>query len=429
MTLVCLWNPAAGTAAASAELAAALLTLAPRIRADRAGMVWADARGLEARGLAGGLLALIRERGGVPRAGISAVPVAAEIAAVYGSDDITVVEQGTERAFLAPWPLEVLAPPKELVPALEATGIERCGDLAALELGAVEVRFGAPGAALWRRARGEDTAPLFAPMARALPSASLEWSVYVLHDPERLLFILNRLTGSVSAALRAIGQGADRLALVFTLAGGGSVEHAVQPSRPSADGAAWMRLLRDTLERVRLDDGVVGLALRVDAVRPTESVQGDVLDRGFASAGAAEAALARVLDRDAVLVTARNSQHPLVRRRTEWIEEPSSLVWARPQIGAGDTDPEIVLHLLPEPEPVEVEATDRQGFAVPVRYRGAEEGWQEIVAASGPDCLSGGQWDMAYAYEAYCCVRGDGELVQLCRDARRNRWEVHGIWR
>jgi hypothetical protein len=190
-----------------------------------------------------------------------------------------------------------------------------------------------------------------------------------------------------------------------------------------------MRLLRDTLERVRLDDGVVGLALRVDAVRPTESVQGDVLDRGFASAGAAEAALARVLDRDAVVVTARNSQHPLVRRRTEWIEEPSSLVWARPQVGAGDTDPEIVLHLLPEPEPVEVEATDRQGFAVPVRSRGAEDGWQEIVAASGPDCLSGGQWEMAYAYEAYCCVRGDGELVQLCRDARRNRWEVHGVWR
>jgi hypothetical protein len=428
MTLVCLWNPAAGTAAASAELASALLTLAPRIRADRAGMVWADARGLEARGLASGLLALIRERGGVPRAGISIVPVAAEIAAVYGRDEITVVEQGAERAFLAPWPLEVLAPPKQLVPALEATGIERCGDLAALELGAVEVRFGSAGAALWRRARGEDTASLFAPMARALPSASLEWSDYVLHDPERLLFILNRLTGNVSAALRAMGQGAERLALVFTLAGGGSVEHGVQPSRPSADGTAWMRLLRDTLERIRLDDGIVGLALRVDAVGPTECIQGDVLDRGFASAGAAEAALARVLDRDASIVTPRNSRHPLVRRRTEWIEEPSSFVWARPQVGRGDTDPEVMLHLLPEPEPVEAETADREGFAVPVRYRDAER-WQEIVAASGPDCLSGGQWEMAYAYEAYCCVRADGELVQLCRDARRDRWEVHGVWR
>ncbi|MGE5927270.1 MAG: hypothetical protein ACM357_07945 [Gemmatimonadota bacterium] len=428
MTLVCLWNPAAGTAAASAELASTLLTLAPRIRADRAGMVWADARGLEARGLASGLLALIRERGGVPRAGISVVPVAAEIAAVYGSDEITVVEPGAERAFLAPWPLAVLAPPKALMPALEATGLECCGDLAALELGAVEVRFGSAGAALWRRARGEDIAPLFAPMARPLPSASLEWSDYVLDDPERLLFILNRLTGSVSAALRAMGQGAERLALVFTLAGGGSVEQGVQPSRPSADGTAWMRLLRDTLERVRLDDGIVGLALRVDAVGPTECVQGDVLDRGFASAGAAEAALARVLDRDGSVVTPHNSRHPLIRRRTEWVEEPSSFVWARPQIGAGDTEPEIALHLLPEPELVEAETAARQGFAVPVRYRDAA-GWQEIVAASGPDCLSGGQWDTAYAYEAYCCVRRDGELVQLCRDARRNRWEVHGLWR
>ncbi|HEX6645342.1 MAG TPA: hypothetical protein VF037_11735, partial [Gemmatimonadales bacterium] len=143
MTLVCLWNPAAATAAAGAELGAALLSLAPRIRADRAGLIWADAWGLEARGLAADLLALVRERGGVPRAGVAAVPVAAEVAAVHGPDEITVVEHGAERAFLAPWPLEVLAPPKELGPALEATGIASCGELAALDLGAVEVRFGA----------------------------------------------------------------------------------------------------------------------------------------------------------------------------------------------------------------------------------------------------------------------------------------------
>jgi hypothetical protein len=427
MTLVCLWNPAAGTAAAGAELAAALLTLAPRIRTDRAGLIWADAWGLEACGLAAGLVALARERGGVPRAGVAAVPVAAEVAAVHGAEEITVVARGAERAFLAPWPLEVLGPPKELGPALEATGIASCGELAALDLGAVEVRFGAAGAALWRRARADDTTPLFAAALRALPSASLEWSDYVLHDPERLLFILNRLAGSVSSELRALGQGADRLALVFALASGGIVEHGVHPSRPSADASAWMRLLRDTLERVRLREGVTGLTLRVDAVRPTECVQGDVLDRGFASAGAAEAALARVLDRDAAAVTPRVSRHPLVRRRAEWTEEPSSFVWARPQVGAGDTDPELALHLLPAPEPVEAETADREGFAVPVRYRDGA-GWHALVAASGPDCLSGGQWELAYAVEAYCCVRDDGELVQLCRDARHDRWEVHGTW-
>lgn len=429
MTFVCLWNPAAETGAANAELAAALLTLAPRIRADRPGIIWADARGLEAGPLAGALLGVVRARGGIPRAGVAAVPVAAEVAAIHGDDEITLVAAGSERAFLAPWPLAVLDPPKELVPALDATGIERCGDLAALTLGAVEVRFGAAGASLWRLARGDDPRLLFAPTERSLPSASLEWSDYVLHDPERLLFILNRLSGTVSAALRAEGQGADRLVLVFTLAGGGTAEYPVEPSRPSASGSAWMRLLRDTLERTRLSDGITGLALHVAAARAAPSVQGDVLDRGFASAGAAEEALARVLDRDASLLTPGNSRHPLVARRTQWIEEPSSLVWARPQLGAGDTEPEIALHLFPAPLAVETETTDRQGFAAPRRYRDPAGTWHEIVAASGPDCISGGQWEAAYAYEAYCCVRRDGELVQLCRDAVRDRWEVVGIWR
>ena len=103
-------------------------------------------------------------------------------------------------------------------------------------------------------------------------------------------------------------------------------------------------------------------------------------------------------------------------------------MWARPQLGPGEAEPALALHLLPEPEPVEAETIDRGGFAAPVRYQG-RDGWHALVAASGPDCLSGGRWSSAYAYEVYCCVRADGELVQLSRDARRGHWEVQGIWR
>jgi hypothetical protein len=73
---------------------------------------------------------------------------------------------------------------------------------------------------------------------------------------------------------------------------------------------------------------------------------------------------------------------------------------------------------------------DRRGVAAPARYRD-RDGWQELVAASGPDCVSGGQWEgeEAYAWELYCCVREDGEMVQLGRDARSGRWLLHGTWR
>ena len=122
--------------------------------------------------------------------------------------------------------------------------------------------------------------------------------------------------------------------------------------------------------------------------------------------------MARVLDQGATLVTPTSTRHPLLRRRTRWREQEPALVWARPQIGPGEVEPELLLHLLPEPEPVEVEARDRRGFAAPVRYRD-KDGWHELVTASGPDCVSGGRWEgeEAYAWELYCCVRKDGELV------------------
>jgi hypothetical protein len=437
MTYVCLWSPAVPTGAASAaELAPALLEIAPRVHVGVRGVVWADARGLDARPLARALLDTLRAAGASARtrAAIAATPVAAEVAAMHGAGEpILEVPPGEDRAYLAPFPLSVLVPPRELVPLLDGTGLEYCADLARLEQAAVEVRFGPVGVALWRLARADDRRLLFAPRPRPLPHASLEWTDYVLHDPERLLFVVNRLVGSVCTALRERGEGAGAFTLAFALAGGANVEERFLPSRAGADQPTWIRLVRDRLERIHLPDGVVAVELRVERVLVSETTQGDILDRGFASAGAAADALARLLDRGATIVTPERSRHPLPARRTRWTTQDLAFVWARPQLGPGDTEPALVLHRLTEPEPVEVATHDRAGFAVPLRYRslvhGSHEGWHELVTASGPDCLSGGQWESAWAWEAYCCMRTDGELVQLCYDARSARWELHGTWR
>ncbi|HEU5171188.1 MAG TPA: hypothetical protein VFU46_11655 [Gemmatimonadales bacterium] len=453
MTCVCLSSFATPTGAASAaELGPLLLERAPRVRVDgrtasigqpsgyrpsgrpavRPSVIWADARGLHARSLAEALLSIQRGQGCVaPRAGVARAPVAAMVAAHWGDPAAAIAEvpPGGDRDFLAPLPIAVLDPAPDLLSLLDGTGLERCGDLAALEQQDVEPRFGAEGVALWRLARGDDRRLLFGPAPRPLPSASLEWTDYELRDTERLLFVVNRLAGSVTAALRELGQGARSFTLAFSLARGGTVEHPFHPSHATADQRAWLRLIRHALERARLPDTVSGISLRVDAVFPSGSVQGDLLDRGFATAQEAEAAMARTLDQGATLIAPRNSRHPLLRRRTEWREQESALVWARPQLGPGDVEPALVLHLLPDPAPVLVETTDRRGFAAPVRYRGPD-GWHELVAVSGPDCVSGGQWEgEPYAWELYCCVRMDGELVQLGRDARGGGWVLQGNWR
>lgn len=432
MTFVCLANLAGPTTRTSpAELAPALLDVVPRIKVEgEAPCIWADVRGLDAPTIADRLLVRLRDLGCAhPRAGVARTPVAAGVAARYGSEPLVVVPPSGDREFLAPHRVSVLAPDDGLTQLLAGTGIERCGDLARLDQASVEVIYGAEGVAFWRLARGDDSRLIFDAAERALPDAALDWTDYVLRDSERLLFVINRLVLAVCDRLTELGQGATAFTLAFALANGTRVEQPFHPSRASADVRTWLRLARHRLDGVRLPDAVTGVALRVDAVAPIEAVQGDVLDRGFATAKAAEDALARVLDHGGVLVTPDLTRHPLPGRRSRWVEQPPALVWARPQVAPEDTLPRLALHLLPAPETVTVETVDRRGFPAPLRYT-ARDGCHDLVTASGPDCVSGGEWEEEpYAYELYCCVRTDGEIVLLAREAREGTWEVVGVWR
>jgi len=429
MGIVCLAK-LAGTVE-PAELSLVLLERTPKVlhQTEPEPLLWADARGLHARSLADTLLGVLKAQGcRAPRAGVATTPVAALVAALHGSEPITSVPAHGDREWLAPFPVAVLDPEPDLANLLEGTGIETCGELALLDQASVELRFGAAGVALWRLAWADDRRLLFGPPPPPLPHASLEWTDYVLRDPERLLFVINRLAGSVTASLRELGRGARRFVLVFTLDLGGTVEHQFHPSRPNADQRTWIRLIRDELEQVRLPDAVSGVALRVDAVLPSTSIQGDLLDRGFASASVAEAAIARTLDERSRLLSPVNSLHPLLRRRTVWREEPAAVVWRRTELGGSDLEPCLALHLLPEPQPITVEAGMSRGFRVPLRYRD-REGWHELMVARGPDCVSGGDWDDSFAVELYGCVRADGEMVQLAHDPRNDAWTLEGSWR
>ena len=157
MSFVCLWTPRWRTDAASAaELAPILLASVPRVATDARGLLWADARGMDARVVAGELLELMRARGvGDVRVGVASTPIVAELAATADCAlpggrpliaDCVFVESGRDAEFLAPLPIEVLSPSPKLLLLLDGTGIATCGDLAILDLEAVEVRFGIEGA-------------------------------------------------------------------------------------------------------------------------------------------------------------------------------------------------------------------------------------------------------------------------------------------
>jgi len=449
MTFICLWTPAAaplppviGATIVAQEnellqqLIPSLLTVAPRVMLGANGTVWADSRGMNAESLAKDLLDVFHEKGVEKvRAAISLVPICAEVAARFGKGKnkgaLITISPGSERDCLARYPIGVLEPSLALSTLLDGIGVESCGDLARLDLESVEVRFGAEGTRLWRLSRADDSRRIFASMPRSLPTASLDWVDYTLKDAERLVFIINSLVGNITTELQSRGQCAREMMMIFSLANRETFDYLVRPARSTASHKAWMRLIRTHLETIVLPDGVVGITIRVESVTGEVERQGDIFDRGFATARAAEETIAQLLDdQGAVVVTPRNTQHPLIDRRTEWIsQEPaqaSARIQLRERVVKATAAPRLTLQLLPEARRIAVTTKRRRDHEMPVQFRDKE--WMTIVSAAGPDRVSGGRWSEPYAREYFRCVTDDGMMVWLYRDAREDSWYLHGWW-
>ncbi len=430
---VCLWSPVWQTAPDSAaELAPALLTCVPRI-AHRDGLLWADGRGLDGIALSASLIMLLEQR--VPghdiRLGVATTPIVAQVAAIRGGAPLTRIKIGEERTFLAPFPLDVLHPDPKLDRLLEGIGVATCGELAALTRELVEVRLGPEGVDLWFLARADAPRPIFSKLPRAHPHASLEWEDYALRDPERLLFIINSLAERVCSELGERGEGAREIALVLSLANAETRTETLRFARPTASRKLWIRQLRHLLDRITLPGAVTGVLLRVEAVAGLHGPQGDLFDRGFASAGATEQTLGDLIDdQGEVLLEPETSSHPLAEQRTRWIaQSPATL--SQPSMPAGRVvtiAPRLTLQLLPKPKPIAVKTTARRDHQRPVRYQEPGGASYDILDAAGPDRVSGGQWETTYAREYFRCVREDGVLVWMYHDAQSRDWYVHGWW-
>ena len=395
---------------------------------DGRGLIWVDGRGLDAPAVAQRVLDITRRHGiELPCVGVATTAIAAAVAATYGRSSLVTVPAGTDAEFLAPFPLAVLELSPRLAAAFADVGVATCGDLARLTREAVEVRFGADGVACWRLARADDPRQIFAPTPRTLPSASLAWEEYVLRDPERLIFVANRLVAAVCVELQSWGEAAHALTLGLTLADRTVVERPLRASRATANRTVWTRLIRLELDRLRLAEGVVGLALRVDAAGATDTHQGDVFDRGFQTAHAVDQALDRLHEDGQVLaVEPATSAHPLPDRRVWWQDREARA--GGPDVAAWSDAPQLILQLIPEPRGIVVHSSQCGDVQMPVRFRTAG---REIAVLTtiGPDHISGGtEAGGPYAREYFTCLTNTGLLVLVFRDALADRWYLNGWW-
>jgi protein ImuB len=433
MSYVCLWSPSWPTGADfPADLVAGLLGVAPRVVVGERRLVWGDARGLNGGRLATEMLRVAADYGfDDAHAGVASTQVAAEVAARTSESPLVVVKPGQDRAFIAPFKLEVLTPPEHLAALIEGLGIETCGALAALSAEALEVRLGVEGVRFWKRTRADDERVLFTAPIRLLPSASVEWVEYGLKDPERLLFVINSLAGTVCSSLHARGERAREMSLVFSLGNRTQRTHTIRSSRPSAEQRRWMRLVREALDSITLPDAVMGVTLRVESVTGNDGAQGDLFDRGFASAPMVEAAIVQLTDDQGdVVVDPVNTDHPLLEVRTKWQGSGTRThPHATPLPVSRFPLPALRLQLLPTPKTVTVTTEPRRDSEIPVRYLDGNE-WHDIIEAAGPDRVSGGQWSSNYSREYFRCVREDGMMVWLYHGTQQQSadWFLHGWW-
>ena len=433
MTYICLWSPDWKSKPLD-RMAAAALKIVPRVAIDTGkGIIWADGKSLELTMICQDLETVIGGQTSAPlQLGVSQIPIVAEVAARYRGESgrsipaVTRILVGEEQKFLSRAPIDVLDPSPPLVNLFDGTGIEMCGDLACLEQESVEVRFGAEGVHLWRLARADDNRLIFAAMPRSLPQSSMDWVDYTLADPERLVFVINALVDNVSTALESQGLCAREMTLVFSLANRTAYEHLVRPSRSTSSRKAWMRLIRTHLDRIELPDSVTGILLRVEAVTGEVERQGDIFDRGFATARATEETVAQLLDdQGAVIVVPSNSRHPLLEKRTKWqTQEPAHAARAH-MMKESRADPQLTLQLFPEPRRIAVKTARRRDHDLPVKYRDSED-WVLVETAAGPDRVSGEHWEKPFAREYFRCVNENGTLVWIYRE--QGQWYLQGWW-
>ncbi len=179
----------------------------------------------------------------------------------------TIVAPGDEEHFLAPLPLERLAPELEIAQTLERWGLRSIGDFARLPAAEVASRLGEVGRELHASARGFDLHPL---VPRPAPpdfreGMTLEWPLVNL---EPFLFLARAALDRLCHRLEIQGLGCSRLDFALRLEPDGVHERSLQLPSPTRDAKTLLTLVRLDLEQQTPGAPVVGFAFTAQPDRP-----------------------------------------------------------------------------------------------------------------------------------------------------------------
>ncbi|WP_286689988.1 MULTISPECIES: DNA polymerase Y family protein [unclassified Aeromicrobium] len=345
------------------------------------------------------------------RLGVADTLFAAEQAARRAApQDVHVVEPGTDAAFLAPLPVEVLESP-DVVSLLRRMGLTTLAHLAALRPSDVHTRFGAHGGLLHRLASGQD--PRLLARRDVPPELS---GVLALEPPvsssETVAFSLR------SVAERFVARLAERGVVCTALGIEVEVDGVVASTRRWAH-PRWFGAV-DVVDRVRwqlqgtvLPGPVGGVRLVPETVAPVGEHAPVLFGAGTRAADdeRVERGIARVqglVGHDGVLAAqVQGGRAPAARRLlTTWGEQaqPARAVGA-PWPGSVPPPAPATVYAAPRPAQVvgpgdRVVGVDGRGAisCEPVRFRATgDEQWRPVASWAGPWPVDELWWDEAAA--------------------------------
>lgn len=422
---------------------------APRVSGLHAGeaAVFLDATGIDRlfgseAGFAGALLGRA-ERLGLPA--IIALAdsrnvslVAARSLALPGSGGVEIVPPGGDARFLAPLPLDLLAPDADLAGALGRLGVRRLGELARLPSAALATRLGPAALELRAAARGEARELPLAPVPDGLleEASDLEFPVESL---EPLAFVLRGILSRLLERLEVRGLACGDLFLSLGLLGGGSDDRRLGLAAPTLELRTVLRLVLLCVEERPPPAPVERIAVRLEGRAPRR----DQLDL-FRPAGTAPARLERLLAELEVLCGRGRVGAPRVL--DDWRPHVFEMVPFAPRSGSpsaeahrsaparsngpipapGDRERTLLaVRALRPPLPAQVQASHGQ----PERVRSALANGR-VVRAAGPWRTSGGWWcpERRFAFDHFDVETEDGLVVRLRLDRIAGRWEIDAFY-
>lgn len=352
-----------------------------------------------------------------------ALLAARSLAAQGGVGATCVVAPGAEAAFLAPLPVDLLAPGDALAETLTRLGIYRLGALFALSPAVVATRLGAGLADALAVLRGaQREAPIPAPQV-----LRLEESISTdapLDQLEALLFVIGGLLSRLFARLALRHLACADLELDFGLTDSSRHALRLRLAAPTTDARVWLRRLRLALERDPPRAPVDTLCVATEG----SAARRDQLDL-FRPAGPAPATLDNLLAELEVLCgpgrvgapRIADDHHPGAFAMQPFAPHaaPKHAPTTAPQT------PTLVLRALRPPTPAQV----RLDAGRPTTLRSAIANG-DVLHCAGPWRHTGGWWseEGRFAFDCFDVATADGLVVRLRHDRLRDAWHIDAVY-